>query len=191
MRLAMVRRSGSCYRKRVGLIRGRSSMTARKLLLAALLAAAASPASASVMVVGSSAARACYRGGGFAARAGLPRISRSCDQALRDEALVRARCRRHPRQSRHPAAAPQPGRRGDPRFRRSDRARSQPARSLSEQGRGADAGRECRRWRCRCSPRRWSATRPGRSSPITAGRSPTRRWAMSAPLMTITGGPAS
>ncbi len=63
-------------------------MTARKLVLAALLAAAAFPASASVMTVGSSAARACYE----AADSPLSPDSedfRSCDQALRDEALVR------------------------------------------------------------------------------------------------------
>lgn len=63
-------------------------MTARKLLLAAWLAAAAFPASASVLVVGSSSARSCYE----AADSPLAPDAedfRSCDQALRDEALVR------------------------------------------------------------------------------------------------------
>jgi tetratricopeptide (TPR) repeat protein len=63
-------------------------MTARKLVLAALLAAAAFPASASVMTVGSSAARACYEAADSVLAPDADDF-RSCDQALRDEALVR------------------------------------------------------------------------------------------------------
>jgi tetratricopeptide (TPR) repeat protein len=63
-------------------------MTARRLLLAVLLAAAASPVSASVVVVGGSAARTCYEAADSPL---LPTAAdlRGCDQALRDEALVR------------------------------------------------------------------------------------------------------
>jgi tetratricopeptide (TPR) repeat protein len=63
-------------------------MTARRLLLAALLAAAASPVSASVVVVGGSAARTCYEAADSPLQPTVADL-RSCDQALRDEALVR------------------------------------------------------------------------------------------------------
>jgi len=63
-------------------------MTARKLLIAALLAAVAAPASASVMVIGNSSARSCFE----AADSPLAPDAedfRTCDSALRDEALSR------------------------------------------------------------------------------------------------------
>lgn len=63
-------------------------MTARKLFIAALLAAIATPASASVMVIGNSSARACFE----AADSPLAPDAedfRTCESALRDEALSR------------------------------------------------------------------------------------------------------
>ena len=63
-------------------------MTARKLLVAALLAAISVPASASVMVIGNSSARSCFE----AADSPLAPDAedfRTCDAALRDEALSR------------------------------------------------------------------------------------------------------
>lgn len=63
-------------------------MTARKLLIAALLAAVAAPASASVVVIGNSAARACFEAAD-SALAPDGEDFRTCDSALRDEALSR------------------------------------------------------------------------------------------------------
>ena len=63
-------------------------MTARKLLVAALLAAISVPTSASVMVIGNSSARSCFE----AADSPLAPDAedfRTCDAALRDEALSR------------------------------------------------------------------------------------------------------
>ena len=63
-------------------------MTTRKLVFAAVLAAAALPASASVMVIGNSSARACYEAAESPLNPDLQDY-RACDQALRDEPLVR------------------------------------------------------------------------------------------------------
>lgn len=63
-------------------------MTTRKLVFAALFAAAAFPASASVMVLGGSSARACYEAADSPLTPDLQDY-RACDQALREEALVR------------------------------------------------------------------------------------------------------
>lgn len=63
-------------------------MTARKLLAAALLVAPSAPGMASVMVIGNSSARACFE----AADSPIAPDSddfRTCDAALRDEALSR------------------------------------------------------------------------------------------------------
>jgi tetratricopeptide (TPR) repeat protein len=64
-------------------------MTARRLLLAAMVAAVASPVSASVVVVGGSAARTCFEAADSPLQPTIMDL-RSCDQALTDEALVRA-----------------------------------------------------------------------------------------------------
>lgn len=61
-------------------------MTARKLLVAALLAAISVPASASVVVIGNSAARACFEAADSPIAPDIADF-RSCDSALRDEAL--------------------------------------------------------------------------------------------------------
>lgn len=61
-------------------------MHTRKLLIAILLCAAATPAAASVLVIGNSSARACYEAADSAV---VPDVAdlRSCDNALRNEAL--------------------------------------------------------------------------------------------------------
>ena len=61
-------------------------MISRKLLLVALLGAAAAPAGASVMVIGNSSARACYEAADSSVAPDVADM-RSCDEALRNEAL--------------------------------------------------------------------------------------------------------
>lgn len=62
-------------------------MNSRKLLIAALLGAVAAPASASVVVIGNSSAVACYEAAESQVAPDTADL-RSCDEALRNEALA-------------------------------------------------------------------------------------------------------
>ena len=140
-------------------------MATGKYLLAALLAASAVPAVGGGNRDRQQLGTDVLRGGGLADHADVPR-PRLLRRCIRGGRAFPPRHGRDPRQSRHLAAAAQSDRRGDRRFRRGDRDRSQPAGSLSEQGRGPDPAATMRARRWGCSRSRSSAIPRGPRSPI-------------------------
>ena len=176
--------SASVMKTAVGLV-GRSTVANLKLLMAAALAASAAPAAAGVLVLGSSDARLCYEAADSPSTPTGTDIRR-CDSALIDGNLsqyeiVATHVNRGILRLRRGS-----GGRSGGRLRPGDRARSEPARSLSQQGRGAAPAAESERGAAIVHAWRSSATRRARRSPIMGARSPTSSSATSArPITTI------